>query len=757
MNTTNLLTEILYATIRRWRMIRLNGKIPVNFAWQRNEALVGEIENWAAAGHNIGVRTGKASGVVVIDLDIAKGCKLTHADFPATWTVCTGGGGEHLFFRRPDVEEIGQGGVKKAFGPDSHVDIRADGGQVVMAGSVHPETGKVYHWMPGRSPNDIPLADFPADVLAKLMGPAPKRAPAQPKASRPHTSADGPHPYVKKLLDEECAILANLADGRKTKLNELALRVGHFVGGGHVSRLDAEAQIGAAAQACGCDGWETRLQRALDDGEREPQDPPKQAAARRRTIDLIHAIALPDQNPLTLANAFLAEKEDLHLACWRGEFHTYAQGTYRPWDDANISAALWNFLNTCAVVDGDGGRKPVVPRRAMVSEVKEALGACGILLPTAKDAPMWRDGRSNMDPREIVALQNGLHHLPTNMFLPHDPNLFTQGAAGFDYIADAPIPEEWFKFVFQIFAHDPACIILLQEWFGYCLGYSAQFQKMLLVIGPKRSGKGTLAAVVEALVGHQSIAGPTIGSLGQNFGLASLIGKRVAIIGDARFGGRPDQGLVCERLLTISAGDIMDVDRKNRDMWTGRLFCRMMIMSNELPRITDAAGALASRFLVLTLAKSFYDKEDTKLAKRIVQNEMPGVYLWALEGWRRLQQNGKFTESASCQSAKLEMEDLGSPVAEFIREKCKLAADTWVTTDALFNAWKAWCEEEGRTFVGTKGGFGKDLHAVTGIKKTEKMTDGARFKIYPGIRLRDSWEKDDSQGDSAVSASGTAS
>lgn len=760
MNPSLLQREISAAHVRGWRMTRLNGKIPVNKAWQKNDASPGEVEAWAASGKNVGVRTGKASGVVVIDLDNAKGCKLTHADFPATWTVDTGGGGKHLFYRRPDVEKIGQGGVKKAFGPDSHVDIRGDGAQAVMVGSVHPETGKVYQWMPGRSPDDLPLADFPTDVLAKLMAPPAPPTPVTPKtkaqASRSYAPANGPHPYVKKLLDEECAILANLTDGRKTKVNELGLRVGHFVSGGHVSRPDAEAQIGAAAQACGCDGWEERLRRALDDGEREPRHPPAKAVVHRSAKAEADAVVVPDKNPLTLAGAFLEKNAALHLARWRDEFHTYFGGMYRPWGDEDASAACWNFLNNCVVADESGGRKPVVPRRAMVSEVKEAIGVCSVL-PTAEDAPMWRDGRKGMDPREIVALRNGLHHLPSNTFMPHDPNLFTQGAADFDYAADAPDPGEWFKFVRQILGHDPAGIDLLQEWMGYCLGYSAWLQKMLLVVGPKRSGKGTLAAVMESLVGHQSVAGPTLGSLGQNFGLASLIGKRVGIIGDARLGGRADQGVVCERLLTISAGDIMDIDRKNREMWTGRLFCRVMMLSNELPRIADAAGALSSRFLVLTLVKSFYGQEDTKLAERIIQNEMPGVYLWALEGWRRLQASGKFTEPESCRLAKLEMEDLGSPVAAFLREKCKLESDTWATTDDLFTAWKSWCEEEGRTFTGTKGGFGKDLHAVTGIKKIEKMMAGDRFKIYPGIRLRYAHEKDDSQGDSTLSAGGIAS
>ena len=109
------------------------------------------------------------------------------------------------------------------------------------------------------------------------------------------------------------------------------------------------------------------------------------------------------------------------------------------------------------------------------------------------------------------------------------------------------------------------------------------------------------------------MAGPTLSSLAQNFGLAPLIGKPLAIISDARLGGRADVQVVVERLLSITGEDWLSIDRKFLPAWNGQLPTRFVILTNELPKLGDASGAIASRFIVLRLIQSFYGQEDQSL------------------------------------------------------------------------------------------------------------------------------------------------
>src|SRR5690606_6087501 len=182
---------------------------------------------------------------------------------------------------------------------------------------------------------------------------------------------------------------------------------------------------------------------------------------------------------------------------------------------------------------------------------------------------------------------------------------------------------------------------------------------MLMLVGPRRSGKGTVGRVLTRLVGAANVVGPTIGSLAGDFGLQPLIGKSLAIVSDARFSGQK-MPVVIERLLCISGEDMVSVDRKYLGAVNMKLPTRFVFLTNELPRLVDASAALAGRFLVLPLANSFYGREDTTLADQLIE-ELPGILLWALDGWRRLRERGHFVQPASGEEAIQQLEDLASP------------------------------------------------------------------------------------------------
>ena len=129
-------------------------------------------------------------------------------------------------------------------------------------------------------------------------------------------------------------------------------------------------------------------------------------------------------------------------------------------------------------------------------------------------------------------------------------------------------------------------IDVLGEWFGYVISGRTDLHKILLMVGPTRGGKGAIARVLTAMVGRKNYAGPTLNSLGGEFGLAPLIGKPLAVISDARFAGK-DASVVVERLLSISGEDALTINRKYQVQWTGKLPTRLHVLSNELPKLGD--------------------------------------------------------------------------------------------------------------------------------------------------------------------------
>lgn len=214
-----------------------------------------------------------------------------------------------------------------------------------------------------------------------------------------------------------------------------------------------------------------------------------------------------------------------------------------------------------------------------------------------------------------------------------------------------------------------------------------------------------------------------------------IIGKTAAIIGDARLSGRTDQAIITERLLSLSGGDSLTIDRKNREPVTVRPFCRIMILSNELPRLSDASGALASRFIITRTRKSFLGEEDLGLESRLL-SELPGILWWAIEGWKQLQAQGRFTVPASSAAAVAELDELASPVIAFVRERCTIAPGHRIDSQDLYAGWVDWCGKQGREHPGNAATFGRDLFAAfPSLEKTRPRIGGIRTWVYEGVSL----------------------
>jgi putative DNA primase/helicase len=277
---------------------------------------------------------------------------------------------------------------------------------------------------------------------------------------------------------------------------------------------------------------------------------------------------------------------------------------------------------------------------------------------------------------------------------------------------------------------------------GYVLGGSTAQQKIFMLVGPRRSGKGTIGRVLTGLLGAHNVAAPTLASLTTNFGLQVLIGRPLGLISDARLGSRADGSIAVERLLSISGEDSITVDRKYRDPWTGRLPTRFVILTNEVPRFTDASGALASRFIVLVLTRSFLGREDPTLTDTLLE-QAPGIFNWALDGLDRLLARGYFEQPAVSRDAMQRLEDLASPVSAFVRDRCIVDPVREVDKDLLWGDWKDWCVGEGKDRAGTKAVFYRDLHAAyPGLTERKLRVGDRRVRMYEGIGLRDPGDRD---------------
>ncbi len=449
--------------------------------------------------------------------------------------------------------------------------------------------------------------------------------------------------------------------------------------------------------------------------------------------------------PMAVARRLVASHyrsgQRLRLHRWRGGWWQWQTTHWSEIDEASVRAQMYALTEHATWVDHSKTppkEQAWAPNRYRINDLLEALGAVCHLRDDVQQ-PAWLISAAGLPAAtELVAVKNGLLRVPTRRLRPHDPALFNAVSVPFAYTPDAGQPERWLGFLNSLWPDDAESIAALQEFFGYVLSGRTDLHKILLLVGPTRAGKGVIARVLEALVGRGHCAGPTLASLGTNFGLQPLIGKPLAIVSDARLGGSNVHQVV-ERLLSISGEDMLTVDRKYREPWTGTLPTRFVIISNELPRFGDASGAIAARFVALTLATSWLGRENTRLTQEILA-ELPAILNWALDGFARITEQGRFTEPESSRDAVIALQDLVSPVAAYVRDRCDRGAyDTECT--AVYEDWKQWAEENGHRACSLQT-FGRDLHAVVpGLRVVQPRTADGRVRCYRGIRLYNGEER----------------
>lgn len=471
---------------------------------------------------------------------------------------------------------------------------------------------------------------------------------------------------------------------------------------------------------------------------------PAAAPAANATSDNPGDNIIEYPEPIPLAENFARTMADADgqsmLRRYAGQWYGHSEGCYRIIDTEALLAAIYQHVDTCWTPRRDpstgeptGKLKHITANRRIASEVDAALISLPGMLVNGQ-TPQWLDG-TPYDPRELLITRNGIYDLATVRLLsPPTPLLFSTSCLEFDFDPSAPDPIHWLQFLDSLWPDDPQSIELVQDWFGYCLTPDTRQQKAFMLVGPKRSGKGTIARTLTKLVGSSNVCAPTLGGLATNFGLWPMIGKQLAIIGDARLSGRTDQAAIVERILSITGEDRITIDRKCMKPIEERLPTRLMMLSNELPKLSDASGALPGRFLFGILRNSFYGHEDHDLEPRLY-GELPGILLWAIEGWKRLRKRGYFVQAATSEAAVTEMNDLSSPVSAFVRDWCRVGQDASILARELFAGWEAWCAEQGR-HAGNAAVFGRDLRAAFSSIETSNRRDGeTRHRHYEGIAL----------------------
>jgi hypothetical protein len=244
-----------------WRIhpIRPREKLPILDEWQKRATTDARlIKRWFARtpDANVAVATGSGSGIMVIDVDGGDGetslarLERQHGALPDFAPQQTTGNGWQIFLGWPEGREIRNSAARLG----QKLDVRGEGGYVVLPPSIHPN-GKRYRWPEGCSPWEI-LTDPPPGWLLDLLDPPAPPAPARERFQPAYRPAAGPDRYSLKALEAELALVAMApAGGRNDQVWSGAKSLFRLVRDGRLSAdIVARGLLDAARHAgCGSD------------------------------------------------------------------------------------------------------------------------------------------------------------------------------------------------------------------------------------------------------------------------------------------------------------------------------------------------------------------------------------------------------------------------------------------------------------------------------------------------------------------------
>ena len=443
-----------------------------------------------------------------------------------------------------------------------------------------------------------------------------------------------------------------------------------------------------------------------------------------------------DIDPFNLARAFYDSegKDDQGrptLRLWRGEWYWYLDGHYVKHDEKSIRVNLTGFIKTYIdqnkCVDRTGMALRVTT--ALVNNTLQALAPI-VAVPDTIDMPVWLGDDREL---QLVAFRNRLLDLTdvaSGEFdvLENTPDWFSVTVFPYDFHPKAACPQ-WERFLEEAMEGDAELIALLQEWFGYCLTPETKQHKFLVVEGEGANGKSVVLDVLTALLGEPNVSQVPLEMFGKRFQLTPTIGKLANICAEVGEISTVAEGV----LKQFTAGDRMYFDRKGIPGVMCYPTARLLLATNNRPRFRDRSEGIWRRMILVPFRYTVPPhRQDRDLTKKL-RAELPGIFLWAVKGLKRLRANGRFTEPAACEQVLDDYRLESNPARVFLGEYVVAADGKSVPCKELYQRYTEWCKENGFEALNSAQ-FGKELgKQLPAVRRVRTTTKGDRAWVYAGL------------------------
>ena len=197
--------------------------------------------------------------------------------------------------------------------------------------------------------------------------------------------------------------------------------------------------------------------------------------------------------------------------------------------------------------------------------------------------------------------------------------------------------------------NDAATIRFVQEAVGYAFHKSIPKAVLFFLIGDGGNGKSVFIDVISSLCGKENVCNISLNRLNDEKYLPELHGKMINVSGET-----PNAKCMNTDLIkAVVAGDWVTGREIYKQPSKFKPYAKHYLGMNTLPEIEDNTHGMWRRIHVIEFPRKFSESEmDVDLTGKLM-NELSGIFNWALEGFKRLRDQGFiFSESSSMKRSK---------------------------------------------------------------------------------------------------------
>lgn len=642
---------------------------------------VDKCSQWEASydNCNIGLPTGKDNGFWVLDIDAKGGGKETMKRlagdnrFPETPRAHTGGGGFHYYFLWDERAEAL--GISTQAGVFDGIDLRGEGGYVIAPPSKHL-SGSSYNWITDAELGRIEVATAP-DWLYELLEQAMKKDESKSQRNNERfklqkvTSGEGRWNY---LNDMACSLRAKY--GYDANLLFTSLK----------ALQDNRCEFGPGEEPYS----DSELRRIADDIEKKISYVGKKLEDQFTLDDYGNSQRFINKHGSLVRWIPLGQKRSSGM---------WAVYDGKKWNTEPAAGAHVRTLGTQTIK-----AIPVDAESLQDKKEREAVLKWGArcldnryldsMLERAKDSSDIAKPVDQFDTDLLkLNLQNGTLVMNGDKVAlqDHSPDDYISKIAGTSYDEKATCPR-WETFMEEIFKGDTEKIEYMQKVLGYSLTGSVSERLGWFLVGGGANGKSVLLEVMTHLLGDYGkktnnkllVAD---GSTDQLSLLSALMGTRFTYCSELDEGKKLSVAFFKE----IIGGEEVEARRFYQDYIKFTPTFKLMLGTNNLPRIPEDSLGIWSRIRIVTFDETFYKEDeidelvrkgkkkrselklrDDNLKDYFLDNELPGILNWCLEGYRNWVKDG-LKDCTSVRDATNNYRSDEDVLGEWLDECCETA------------------------------------------------------------------------------------